>query len=224
MAELRSAASTPFAVRDCALITRATGVRAENIREFRRGITEVHDASIYHHFWGRLLRPTLDEPEYNNDFASWAWRDLHDGPLAERLSMVVPTDFATLEELRREILTILDRRLEEGGPVAGEAAERPFHFLDAQILIFNTGLVIDSPAGLVPFLPSLSTGSIYFHFIDARNRTPERRNDFSAWLSSLGEEYAPLAARIDGIDPYFSSLKEMRNRLCGAFRQFFGEL
>ncbi|MEJ2700769.1 MAG: DUF5752 family protein, partial [Desulfuromonadales bacterium] len=69
---------TPFAIRDCALITLASGVQAQTLKEFREGLKKVPAGSISHHFWGRLLRPQFDEPEYNNDFASWASRGLHD--------------------------------------------------------------------------------------------------------------------------------------------------
>lgn len=213
--------SIPFTVRDCALITRAAGVRARTLGEFRKGVREVSPASIYYHFWGRLLRPRFDEPEYNNDLASWAWHDLHDRSLAERLSMAIPTDFDSTEALRGELLAIIDSRLEKGEPPAAPA-ERSFHFLEAQIVVFDTGISFDGPAELAPLISSLSTGSIYFHFIDARSRTPDRRNDLSAWLDGCGEDCGDLARQLDGLDPYFSSLKELRNRIDGAFQHFFG--
>jgi hypothetical protein len=98
----------PFAVKDCAIITIATGIRVQNLKEFAVALKgaiitiatgirvqnlkefavalkEVPLGSIYHHFWGRLLRPLFDEPEYNNDFASWASRGLHDKPLRQTL-------------------------------------------------------------------------------------------------------------------------------------------
>ena len=94
----------PFAVKDCALITIATGIRVQNLKEFAVALKDVPLGSIYHHFWGRLLRALFDEPEYNNDFASWASRGLHDKPLAEQLSMVIPTDYQDLEGLRQELI------------------------------------------------------------------------------------------------------------------------
>ncbi|MBW1712456.1 MAG: hypothetical protein JRJ59_04855, partial [Deltaproteobacteria bacterium] len=71
----------PFRIRDCALITLATGVSVQTLREFREGLLIVHPGSIYHHFWGRLLEPYFDEPEYNNDFAAWVYHGLHDKSL-----------------------------------------------------------------------------------------------------------------------------------------------
>ncbi len=212
-----SSDSTPFAVRDCALISLADGIKAQTLREFRTALDKVPAGSIDHHFWGRLLRPQFDEPEYNNDFASWAYHALHDKPLAERLSMVVPTDFDDLEGLRQELIEVIEERLDESEFVPWARADQQFHFLQAQIVVFDTGLRFANPAELCPYLTQLSTGSIYYHFIDARSRTPERSDDFSTWLPAFGEEYAPLVRALSALDPYFSSLKELRQNLVRIF-------
>jgi hypothetical protein len=209
--------ATPFAVRDCALITLASGVKAQTLREFHAGLAKVAAGSIAHHFWGRLLRPQFDEPEYNNDFASWAYHALHDKPLAERLSMVVPTDYDDAEALRQELLEVIEARLDESEFVPWAKADQQFHFLHAQIVVFDTGLRFAAPSEMVPYLANLSTGSIYYHFIDARSRTPQRCDDFSTWLDALGPAYRPLTRALCALDPYFSSLKEIRQQLVGIF-------
>jgi len=210
-----------FMLRDCTLITLAGSMHVQNLKEFREGLLQVPAGSIHHHFWGRLLRPQFDEPEYNNDFASWAWRGLHDKPLAERLSMVVPTDFEDLEALRQEILEVVEQRLDESEFFPWAKADQQFHFLDAQIVVFDAGMRFAHPRDLFPHLESLSTGSVFYHFIDARSRTPEKCDDFSAWLAGFGEEFAPLRAKLCNIDPYFSSLKEIREMVHEVFAQFF---
>ncbi len=211
----------PFAVKDCALITIATGMKAQNLKEFRDGLSQVPLGSIYHHFWGRLLCTQFDEPEYNNDFASWAFRGLHDKPLAERLSMVIPTDFDDLECLRQEVIDVIEQRLDESEMVPWAKADQQFYFLKSQLVVFDTGLRFDNPGQLLPHLKSLSTGSIYYHFIDARSRTSERIDDFSAWVSDLGDQHVPLLNRLCSIDPYFSSLKEIRQIVSRNFDHFF---
>lgn len=213
----------PFAVMDCALITIASGVRAQNLKEFREGLLKAPLGSLDHHFWGRLLRPQFDEPEYVNDFASWAWRGLHDKELAERLSMVTPTNYPDQESLRQEVLEILEQRLDERELVPWAMADQQFQFLFSQTVVFDTGLRCTTPEDLAQRLRSLSTGSIYYHFIDARNRTVQRYDDFSVWLSGRGGKGRELAARLCGIDPYFSSLKELRQIIAGLFEQFFPE-
>jgi hypothetical protein len=222
--ELRGLNSTPFAVQDCALITIASGTKAQNLREFREGLEKVSEGSLYHHFWGRLLRPQFDEPEYNNDFASWAYRGLHDKKLAEQLSMVIPTDFEDLESLRQEVLEVVEQRLDASELVPWARADQQFHFLHSQVVVFDTGLRFDKPEDIVSYIPSLSTGSIYYHFIDARSRTAENNDDFSSWLRGFGEEYQPLLNRLRSVDPYFSSLKEIRQIVMRIFQHFFEEI
>jgi hypothetical protein len=211
----------PFAVKDCALITIATGIKVQNLKEFAVVLKDVPLGSIYHHFWGRLLRALFDEPEYNNDFASWASRGLHDKPLAEQLSMVIPTDYEDLEGLRQELMEVVEQRLDESEYVPWAKADQQFHFLKSQIVIFDTGLRYDSPAELVPQIIKLSTGSIYYHFIDARNRTEERHDDFSSWLNGFGNEFDKLSKDLCSVDPYFSSLKEIRLIVSNIFQKFF---
>jgi hypothetical protein len=212
---------SPFAVKDCALITIATGIKVQNLKEFAVALKDVPLSSIYHHFWGRLLRALFDEPEYNNDFASWASHGLHDKPLAEQLSMVIPTDYKDLEGLRQEMIEVVEQRLDESEYVPWSQADQQFHFLKSQIVVFDTGIRFEHPSELVPEIIKLSTGSIYYHFIDARNRTEERFDDFSSWLSGLGDEYGELVKKLCSVDPYFSSLKEIRLIVSNIFQKFF---
>jgi hypothetical protein len=167
------------------------------------------------------LRPQFDEPEYNNDFSSWAYRGLHDKLLAERLSMVIPTDFFDLEGLRQEVLEAVEQRLEESELIFWASADEQFHFLQGQMVVFDTGQRLEDPADLLPLLPELSTGSIFYHFIDARQRTESRCDDFSAWVNAFGPPYQELGQRLRRIDPYFSSLKEIRHLITGIFQTFF---
>jgi len=212
---------TPFAVKDCALITIATGTKVQNLKEFAVALKDVPLGSIYHHFWGRLLRALFDEPEYNNDFASWAYRGLHDKPLAEQLSMVLPTDYEDLECLRQEMIEVVEQRLDESEYVPWAKIDQQFLFLKSQIVIFDTGIRYNHPAELVSQIIQLSTGSIYYHFIDARNRTEERHDDFSSWLNGFGNDFEELVRNLRSLDPYFSSLKEIRLSVSNIFQTFF---
>ena len=97
-----------FAVKDCAVVAIATGRHALNLRELREHLISVDPDSIYHHFWGGLLRPRFDDPEYNNDFAAWAYRGLHESKLAERLGVIDPSDYTDLETLRQDLIDIIE--------------------------------------------------------------------------------------------------------------------
>jgi hypothetical protein len=211
----------PFVVKDCALAAIATGRRAQNLRELRDHLQAVHPGSIYYHFWGGLLRPRFDDPEYNNDFASWVRHALHDPRLAERLGVIDPAGFGNLEALRQELLEIIERRLDETEFLAWAKRDQQFHFLRAQTVVFDTRKRVACPEEMVPTLPALSLGSIYYHFIDARRRAPQGLDDFRAWLDRFDGTYRGLCDRLSGIDPYFTTLRELRGRLAAVFHDYF---
>jgi len=212
-----------FAIKDCALAIVATGRRAQTLREMRSVLRDVHPGSIYYHFWGTLLRPQPAEREYNNDFASWCSQSLHDAPAAERLAVIDPARYSNIEDLRQELSEVIDERLDETELMLFARADQQFHFARSVTVVFDTHKVLAHPRELVDALPQMSVGSIFYHFIDARKREPLRRDDFQAWLSGLGSEYAGLIESIAGIDPYFESLFVLRNRLSEILARHFGE-
>lgn len=212
----------PLKLRDCAQVAIATGRWAGDVRELREQLTAAEDASIYHHFWGRLLLPQFDEPEYNNDFASWAAHSLHDKALAERLSAVNPSRFASMDEVRHELIDILEQRLDENELLAWRQSDHGFYFMRAQMVVFETKWSITTPEELRDVLEHVSEGTIFYHFIDARRRTEQRSDDFSLWLGACGDQYSELANALHSIDPYFSSLFGLRQRLINTFNQVQG--
>ncbi len=206
--------ATPrFHIRDCTLVMLATGKHAQNLKEFRDCLQDVHPDSVYHHFWGRLLQPRFDEPEYNNDFASWANHGLHDKILAERLSVVDPTDSEDIEGLRNEVLEVVEDRLDEKEFIPWASADQQFHFIKSQIIVLDTGVEIDTPDELAEAIKSMTSGSIFYHFIDGRRRNPQHCDDFSDWLNKLGTAYEHTKSQISDIDPYFSSLRWLRHQI-----------
>ena len=210
-----------FAIKDCALATIATGRRAQTLRELRDNLRYIHAGCIYHHFWGTLLRPQFSDREYNNDFATWCHHSLHDNPVAERLAVIDPADYADMEELRQELIEIIDERLDETEVMLVARADQQFHFTRSVIVVFDTYRRLTQPAELVWVLPELSVGSIFYHLIDARRREPTAVDDFRAWLLSLGPEYKPLCDSLAEVDPYFESLFVLRDRLAQTFKAYF---
>jgi hypothetical protein len=212
-----------FALKDCALLSLATGLHAQDLREFRDGLRAASLSSIYHHFWERMLRPEFDEPEYNNDFASWAFHGLRLKALAERLSIVDPSDYADLDMLRERLVEVVEQQLDEGDSVPSAASDQQFSFLRSKLVIFDTGERFSHPAELAAALPRLTTGSVYYHFIDARWRSQSRCDDLTTWLRRCGPEFGPLCARLAAFDPYFSSLEHIRDMLTDLFAEEIDE-
>jgi hypothetical protein len=210
-----------FNVRDCTLIAVATGQSALTLKELLDGIHHVPASCLYHHFWGGLLQPRFEEREYNNDFSAWVKHGLHDGELAERLAVVDPASFKTLEDLRWELCELIEERMDESERLSFQVATRSFEFIQSKIVVFDTRTRIADPAALGPAIAFCSAGTIFYHFIDARRRSPDEIDDFSAWLFSFGDQYNDLIGQIAGIDPYFSSLLELRQRLSTLLTQHF---
>ncbi len=210
-------------MQDCALAALATGKQAQNLRELRDNLRTIHPESIYYHFWGGLLRPRFDDPEYHNDFAIWSRYGLHDSVLAERLGIIDPTGFADLEALRRELVEVIEERLDESEHVSWAKPDNQFYFVRSQIVVFDTYRRIERPEDLAQVVPSMSVGSIFFHFIDARRRTPGGVDDFRAWLEGCFEGYEKLCGSLAKLDPFFSSLSELRKELTNVFRFYLQE-
>lgn len=212
----------PFAVKDCALVAIATGSRAQNLRELRENLVHIHPGSIYYHFWGGLLRPHFDNPEYNNDFAVWARYGLNDLQLAERLSVIDPKDYSDLEDLRQELIDTIEERLDESEWVAWSKRDNQFYFMRSQIVVFDTRKRIEDPRELVDAVPRMSGSSVFYHFIDARRRSPDGVDDFRAWLGGFGDTYGLVCVDLAAVDPYFITLVELRDKLTAVFQRHFG--
>jgi len=226
MAETAVVADDPpeeFAVKDCALVAIATGRKALTAQELRDHLLAVEVSSVYHHFWGGLLHAHFEEREFNNDFAAWVKHGLHDAILAERLAMLDPTDYPDLEELRRELVDLIDARLDETESLHWTRASQQFELTRSQIVIFDTGNRLREARELVDLIPNLSASSIFYHFIDARRRLAEHGNDFSLWLLRFGDEYADLRVELDGVDPYFGNLSELRDQLTAMMHRHLAE-
>ena len=207
----------PFRVMNCALMILATGRSAQNLRELRDHLTNVPPHCLRHHFNDSLLRPAFDHPEFRNDFAHWAQRELHDPLLAERLSVIDPMDFSDEEHLRQRLLDVIEDRLTEVAEVPQAARDKEFHFLRSQFVIIDTGWRARTPAELGAMIPRMSVGSVFFHFIEARGRPPLRMDDFSAWIESCGEETAAVRERLTNVDFRLWSLTELRERIAACF-------
>jgi hypothetical protein len=212
-----------FKLRDCALITLATGKRAINLRELRDGIAEVDDSSLYYHFYETLLRPGFDDPEYRNDFALWAKRGLNQPELAEKLVVLDPMTFSKPSELRFHLLDVVEDYLANHEFVPWARSGQEFHFLTSRVVVFDTGKVIKTIEELGQLLPSMSTGSIFYHFIEAQRRQPSNMDDFSAWSMQFGEATARLRQVLAEVDYYFWTLPELRQRLIQAVRKSLTE-
>jgi hypothetical protein len=210
-----------FFIKNCSLAAIATGESAGSLLELRDKLMTVDEGSIYYHFWGDRMNPQFVPSQQHNEFARWISHNLHDQILAEKLSIIDPTEFDNLEALRQEILETIDRRLDDYEIILWTKKENRFHFIHSTIIVFDSSVSILKPEDLAPTISRLPPSSIFYHFIDARARTPEKMDDFSLWLKIFGSEYDELIESIQSIDPYFLSLRELRDELTNKISQYF---
>lgn len=207
-------------IKDCTLTLLTTGQKTANgIAELADRVRECPLESLTHHFCHTQLRRHFSEKEFRNDLSIWASERLHDRVLAERLGSLNPFTFDSVEALRSRVLEILERRIEEADGHTPPQSWRPFRFMKAIVTVYPTPLTLKTPSCLARYLPEMSWGSLYYHFIDIRTTNGDRRDDFTRWLQTLDEPPERLIRELDKVDFYFPNFEELRGALIRVTRE-----
>lgn len=214
----------PFHVKACALIVRMDGqVSAINLRELRNRVENCSPGSIYHHFCETQLRPTFDDPEFTNDFATWAYRALRDDVLAERLGILDPDSFDSIESLRAALLDILEDRLADADYIRGAELGHAFYFMTSSMLVFDTGLILEDPEDSMWALRRMTRHSIYYHFVETRAKFGSKNDNILSWLREGGPQGVRLAEAFSSIDVEHYTLRALRQELLHRAHSILGE-
>lgn len=220
-----NAGGPAFDIKDCTLLTKMSGLPPVfDVRDLRDRIAVCRPSVIYHHYCETPLSPSFDYPDFRNDFAVWSKRQLEDNILAERLGMIDPYTFNSMEDLRNYTLDVIDERLCEIHTVTSVEPGHEFYFQDAITIIFDTGHVIHDPSELQNVIPMLTYGSVYYHFLEARRRTRGAVDDFSIWMENFGKEWEPYIEALRSIDFLFYTLPELKQELTSVLRRTKGTL
>jgi len=202
----------PFTFVACVELREFAGVRAENERQLADLIEEVSLDSIYYHTHAFFLRHKFVAGAYPNDFATWAAIQVRDRILGERLAMVDPGEFANLQALREELVSVIDDHLRRLQIVPGVIFGEPFDFIQSRIVEIPTGTQVRTLREFRDALLEVDVSAIYFHLVEARLRLGRGQNDFAAWLEHVLDQ-PELAAKVRAVDPYAGSLERTRSRL-----------
>ncbi len=97
--------------------------------------------------------------------------------------------------------------------VPSALAGEQFFFMQAMTVVFDTGVVLDRVPDLVTAIRNMTLGSLYFHFIEARRRGPGGQDDFTVWLVTRGDEGRAAGEALAGVEYYFCTLRELKERL-----------
>ena len=189
-----------------------TGLRAENERQLADLMEEVSLDSIHYHTHAFFLRHKFMAGAYPNDFATWAAVQVRDRVLGERLAMVDPGEFANLQGLREELVSVIDDHLRTLYVIPAVIAGEPFDFVQSRMVEIPTGIQVRTLQQFRDALLEVDVSAIYFHLVEARLRLGRGQNDFAAWLDR-GLGLPELAAKVRAVDPYAGSLERTRARL-----------
>jgi hypothetical protein len=206
----------------CLELREFTGLRAENERRLADLMEEVSLDSIHYHTHAFFLRHKFVAGAYPNDFATWAAIQVRDRVLGERLAMVDPGEFANLQALREELVSVIDDHLRDLQIVPGVIYGEPFEFIQSRIVEIPTGIQVRTLQELRDALLEVDVSAIYFHLVEARLRLGRGQNDFAAWLD-VGLGLPELAAKVRAVDPYAGSLEQTRARLIHLCDEVLGE-
>ena len=206
-------AKIPFQFVGCTQLREILGSKAEDELQLMDLLEEVPVESIYHHTHQYFLRHQYLMGPYPNDFATWAATQVRDRVLGERLGVIDPYDFETLDDLREALILVIDDHLSRLRAVPRVEDGNPFYFMQSRMVEVSTGIVARTLQEFRDGLAIVDASAIYYHFYAARIRGNGRRaGDFTLWVER-GLEMPGLAQQLRTIDPYNFSLEQLRDRL-----------
>lgn len=202
-------ATRPFSFVGCLELREILGRRARDERELMEELEQLPAASVYYHTHSIFLRHPRIAGAYPNDFANWVATQVRDQVLAERLAVVDPYMFGSVEELREELVSIVDSHISALNPVPRVVFGDPLFFVQSHVLEVPTGLEARSLADFRRCLAEVDLSAVYLHTLHARIRGEVAGGDFAHWIGrELGRD--SLAAAIGRINPYLGGLEEIR--------------
>ena len=95
--------------------------------------------------------------------------------------------------------------------IVGPAVLRELRLLGEKL----AGIRISHPGEFAAAIGSMTGGSVYYHFLEARRRSPFGKDDFTAWLleNDEGGKNRPYTEALARIDFYFHTLPHLRKEL-----------
>ncbi len=201
-----------FEFTGCIEIKELLGEKADNELHLMELIEEVPLDSIYYHTHSYFLRHFYLAGQYPNDFANWAVMQVRDRVLGEKLAVVTPSAGKTLDDIKGELIDIIDSHLSSIRIVPSVVYGEPFHFMKSRIIEVPTNIsAVDLPS-FVGTMKTVHASAIYNHIFESRLRLRKGKSDFSIWLDEvLGLD--GLARKIEMIDCYMYSLEGLREKI-----------
>ncbi len=205
-------AAVPFRFYGCIELMEMLGLRARDERELMEVLERAPLGSVYYHTHSVFLRHPQMMGAYPNDFASWVATQVRDQVLAERLAVVDPVALQNLEQLREELVSIIDHHIASLHPVPRVVFGDPFFFVQSHVIEVPTAIEAWTLGEFRRGLAKVEASSIYFHALESRVRRGHRRGDFAEWIGQA-LRLTSLAEEVAQINPYLGGLEEIRIRM-----------
>lgn len=205
-------ARSPFYFNSAAHLLQIGREKAHCLKELLEAIRLCPDASIFQHTFQTLEEHHFIREGFSNDFAHWAFAACNEVELAERLSGLDVREFTSIQDLREQLVRVMEGYLEKNPKAATRPAMEPFYLMAADLVVIPTPYVARNLGEFADGLRQVSIHSIYYHYIDARLRLKLNTNDFSVWLEQeldLGQ----AGDRLNQIDIYTSTLEGVRRSI-----------
>ncbi len=210
-------AAKPFRFVDYEGLVMPTGLRAANLRDLVEVIRDAPVEVLRHHLHHAALRHRFGAWDYPNDFAQWAATRLEDLALAEKLAALDPYAHRDLERARETIVDLLEEHLDDLPMVPWVRRGMEFHFASGHYLALPGEREVWTLAEMRDAIAEVPLGSIFYHFHEARLRGPkDDSDDFTRWIEGQFGPH-PITRQFQGLDFYFFSLEELRQRMVSIF-------
>jgi len=203
-----------FEFTGCFEIKELLGLKADDELKLMELIEEVPIDSIYYHMHSYFLRHYYITEPFPNDFANWAAIQVRDKVLGEKLSIATPWQINNLEEIRSQLIEIIDNHLSDIKVIPDVTFGKPFYFMKSEIIEVPTGIRVTNLEEFHQTIKTVDASAIYNHIFEARLKEKRGRSDFAIWLEEvLGQK--ELAQQIEDIDSYMFSLEGIRGKIIG---------
>jgi len=207
-----------FRFMGCIEIKELLGKKADNEQELLELIEEVPLDSIYYHTHSYFLRHFYIAGTYPNDFANWSAIQVRDRVLGEKLAVVTPSGERSLDDIRSELIEIIDSHLSAIKIVPAIVYGQPFYFMQSRIIEVPTETSASNLHDFFEALQTVDASAIYNHVFEARLRDRRGRSDFSIWIDEVLNK-KDLADKFEKIDSYMYSLEGLRTKLLELCKQ-----
>ena len=207
----------------CYTIVELTGDQARDIKEFVEILRYVDSASIFGHTHRTFFKHHFARDLYSNDFAYWISEVLQERRLGERVASIDLTRYQDIEQLRKDLIEIIESYIANQVQFRSVPKGEEFHFTKAISLIQPTCYVGHSIHEFLDCLKRVDISSLYYHFFEADLRLKRATNDFSFWIEDTLNG-AELAHKIQRINPYMSTLEELREKIVKLIKAYLNSL